>query len=69
MQPLLTSLLLLTLALPAVAQQSHAVPGAVDAAGRKVLTFVNKDPPGLLFNEKVRKEYEDLRGMIRSGGK
>jgi len=25
--------------------------------------------PGLLFNEKVRKEYDDLRGMIRSGGK
>jgi hypothetical protein len=24
---------------------------------------------GLLFNEKVRKEYDDLRGMIRSGGK
>lgn len=121
------------------------VPGAVDAAGRQVLTFVNKDPPGqrcnnnlqvaseianvyrlpiqllptslvphlpapsvfygqrliaaygkdhnglasyklvadmlemegvpkqpkpgLLFNEKVRKEYEDLRGMIKSGGK
>jgi hypothetical protein len=121
------------------------VPGAVDGAGRKVLTFVNKDPPGqrcnnnlqvaaeianayrlpiqllpaglvpqlpapsvfyggqmiaadgkdhnglssyqlvadalemdgvpkqpkpgLLFNEKVRKEYDDLRGMIKSGGK
>jgi hypothetical protein len=25
--------------------------------------------PGLLFNEKVRKEYDDLRGMIKSGGK
>lgn len=31
---------------------------------------VAKQPkPGLLFNDKVRKEYEDLRGMIRGGGK
>ncbi|MBK6742903.1 MAG: hypothetical protein IPG66_07955 [Hydrogenophilales bacterium] len=126
-------------------QASFNVPGAMDSTGRRVLTFVNKDPPGqrcnnnlqvaaeianayrlpiqllpaslvpalpapsvfygsqlivadggeqnglssyqlvadvlelegvakqpkpgLLFNEKVRKEYDDLRGMIRSGGK
>lgn len=126
-------------------RMSMDVPGAVDAAGRVVLTFVNKDPPGqrcnnnlqvaaeianayrlpiqllpaglvphlpapsvyygqrmiaadgkdhnglssfqlvadvlelegvprqpkpgLLFNEKVRKEYDELRGMIQSGGK
>lgn len=140
---------LLAVAVPAwagpVSQMSMDVPGAVDAAGRVVLTFVNKDPPGqrcnnnlqvaaeianayrlpiqllptslvphlpapsvyygqrmiaadgldhnglssfqlvadvlelegvprqpkpgLLFNEKVRKEYDDLRGMIKSGGK
>ncbi len=140
---------LFTLSIPALAdttpQMSMDVPGAVDAAGRMVLTFVNKDPPGqrcnnnlqvaaeianvyrlpiqllpaslvpqlpapsvfyghhliaadgkdhngvssfqlvadvldsegvtkqpnpgLLFNDKVRKEYDDLRGMIRTGGK
>lgn len=147
-----TTLLIVTLlaaAVPAWAdpgpQMSMNVPGAVDAAGRMVLTFVNKDPPGqrcnnnlqvaaeianvyrlpiqllptslaphlpapsvfygsrliagdgrdhnglssfqlvadvlelegvpkqpkpgLLFNEKVRKEYDDLRGMIKTGGK
>ncbi len=145
MKHTLIPLLILSLALPALAQQTWSVPGAMDAAGRKVLTFVNKDPPGqrcnnnlqvaseianfyrlpiqllpaslvpqlpapsvfyggqliaadgrdhngmssfqlvadvlelegvpkqpkpgLLFNEKVRKEYEDLRGMIKSGGK
>ncbi len=148
MKPALSIMLGLTLTslvMTAYAQQSFNVPGAVDVAGRKVLTFVNKDPPGqrcnnnlqvaaeianayrlpiqllpaslvpqlpapsvfyggqilaadgkdhngmssyqlvadllelegvpkqakpgLLFNEKVRKEYEDLRGSIRSGGK
>jgi hypothetical protein len=148
MKTTLSFLLAMILALLAVqvsAQQSFNVPGAVDGAGRKVLTFVNKDPPGqrcnnnlqvaaeianayrlpiqllpaglvpqlpapsvfyggqmiaadgkdhnglssyqlvadtlemdgvpkqpkpgLLFNEKVRKEYDDLRGMIKSGGK
>lgn len=29
---------------------SMAVPGAVDAAGRKVLTFIAKDPPGVRCN-------------------
>lgn len=38
-------------ALGAAAQQvSMAVPGAVDAAGRKVLTFIAKDPPGQRCN-------------------
>jgi hypothetical protein len=148
MKHTLAFLLALALTVPAAtiqAQQSLDVPGAVDAAGRKVLTFVNRDPPGqrcnnnlqvaseianvyrlpiqllptslvphlpapsvfyggqmitadgkdhngmssfqlvadvlelegvpkqgkpgLLFNEKVRKEYDDLRGLIRSGGK
>jgi len=31
-------------------QMSMAVPGAVDAAGRKVLTFIAKDPPGQRCN-------------------
>lgn len=146
--PLLLALLL-ALASPILAEpaprMSVDVPGAIDAAGRKVLTFVNRDPPGqrcnnnlqvaseianvyrlpiqllptglvphlpapsvyyggqmiaadgkdhngmssfqlvadvlemegvakhakpgLLFNDKVRKEYDDLRGMIRGGGK
>ena len=34
----------------ASAQVSMAVPGALDAAGRKVLTFVAKDPPGQRCN-------------------
>lgn len=34
----------------AAAQVSMAVPGALDAAGRKVLTFVAKDPPGQRCN-------------------
>ena len=29
---------------------SMAVPGATDAAGRKVLTFIAKDPPGVRCN-------------------
>jgi hypothetical protein len=142
---ILLAMILAILAVQVSAQQSFNVPGAVDAAGRKVLTFVNKDPPGqrcnnnlqvaaeianayrlpiqllpaslvpqlpvpsvfyggqmiaadgkdhnglssfqlvadvlemdgvpkqakpgLLFNEKVCKEYDDLRGMIKSGGK
>jgi hypothetical protein len=38
-------------AFAAVAQNvSMPVPGAIDAAGRKVLTFVAKDPPGQRCN-------------------
>jgi hypothetical protein len=145
LQTLMLALVLATPATTVLATQTLDIPGAVDAAGRKVLTFINKDPPGqrcnnnlqvaseianayrlpiqllptslvphlpapsvfyggqmiaadgkdhnglssfqlvadvldmegvpkqpkpgLLFNEKVRKEYEDLRGMIKSGGK
>ncbi len=143
----ITSLILLSAPVWAQspAQTTLSVPGAIDAAGRMILTFVNKDPPGqrcnnnlqvaseianayrlpiqllpaslvphlpapsvfygsrmiaadsadhngmssfqmvadvldlegvpkqakpgLLFQDKVRKEYEDLRGAIRSGGK
>jgi hypothetical protein len=34
----------------ALAQVSMPVPGAVDTSGRKVLTFVAKDPPGQRCN-------------------
>jgi hypothetical protein len=34
----------------ALAQVSMPVPGAVDVSGRKVLTFVAKDPPGQRCN-------------------
>ncbi len=34
----------------AFANQTMAVPGAVDGGGRKVLTFVNKEPPGVRCN-------------------
>ena len=32
------------------ANQTVPVPGATDGAGRKVLTFVNKEPPGVRCN-------------------
>lgn len=33
---------------------SMPVPGAIDAAGRKVLTFIAKDPPGIRCNGNVQ---------------
>jgi hypothetical protein len=51
MRKLIFSLALAASALGASAQQvSMAVPGAVDATGRKVLTFIAKDPPGQRCN-------------------
>jgi hypothetical protein len=51
MRALILALALAANALGAAAQQvSMAVPGAVDAAGRKVLTFIAKDPPGQRCN-------------------
>lgn len=38
----------------ALAQVSMPVPGSVDAQGRKVLTFVAKDPPGQRCNGNVQ---------------
>jgi hypothetical protein len=38
----------------ALAQVSMPVPGALDARGRKVLTFVAKDPPGQRCNGNVQ---------------
>ena len=43
---------------PAFADQSMAVPGAMDAGGRKVLTIVNKDPPGVRCNGNVQVAVE-----------
>lgn len=142
---LITAMLAAPLAAASGPLSSMSVPGGIDAAGRKVLTFIAKDPPGqrcnnnlqvaaevantyrvpiqllpsslvpnlpapsvffggqmivadggdyngqasyqlvidvlemdgvakqaktgLLFNERVRKEYDDLRSIIKSGGK
>lgn len=51
----LVALLLALTAIPAAsANQSMPVPGALDGAGRKVLTIVNKDPPGVRCNGNVQ---------------
>lgn len=51
----LFALLLVFAIVPAAfANQSMPVPGAIDGAGRKVLTFVNKDPPGVRCNGNVQ---------------
>ena len=51
MRKLILALTIAASALGAAAQQiSMPVPGAVDAAGRKVLTFIAKDPPGQRCN-------------------
>jgi hypothetical protein len=51
MRVLILGLVLAASVAGATAQQvSMAVPGAVDAAGRKVLTFIAKDPPGQRCN-------------------
>ncbi|MFA6311023.1 MAG: hypothetical protein WCV99_06900 [Sterolibacterium sp.] len=38
----------------AAANQTIPVPGATDGAGRKVLTIVNKDPPGVRCNGNIQ---------------
>jgi hypothetical protein len=51
MRKLMFALALAASVLGAAAQQvSMVVPGAVDATGRKVLTFIAKDPPGQRCN-------------------
>lgn len=37
-----------------MAQPSFDVPGAIDSAGRKVLTLVNRDPPGQRCNNNLQ---------------
>ena len=50
MRRLMLGLALVATVACATAQVSMAVPGAVDTAGRKVLTFIAKDPPGQRCN-------------------
>lgn len=55
-------------------QVSMAVPGAIDAAGRKVLTFVAKDPPGqrCIGDLQVAAEVANAYRMtihLKTGGK
>lgn len=40
------------------ADQSMAVPGAIDAAGNKVLTIINKEPPGQRCNSNTQVAVE-----------
>jgi hypothetical protein len=40
------------------AEQSYVVPNAVDAAGNRVLTIVNKDPPGQRCNNNTQVAVE-----------
>jgi len=42
----------------ALADQSMSLPGAVDAEGRKVLTIINKDPPGQRCNNNTQVAVE-----------
>lgn len=42
----------------AFADQSMNVPGAVDAAGNKVLTIINKEPPGQRCNNNTQVAVE-----------
>lgn len=42
----------------AIADQSMNVPGAVDAAGNKVLTIINKEPPGQRCNNNTQVAVE-----------
>lgn len=50
MRALIVGLAFAASALASAQQISMPVPGAVDAAGRKVLTFIAKDPPGQRCN-------------------
>ena len=51
MRRLIPGLILAAVASAAIAQSvSMPVPGAVDGAGRRVLTFIAKDPPGQRCN-------------------
>jgi hypothetical protein len=56
-RPLALALVLCT-SHAAVAQQSYVVPNAVDAAGNRVLTIVNKDPPGQRCNNNTQVAVE-----------
>ena len=51
-------LLVLAISQSAGADQSMALPGAVDAAGNNVLTIINKDPPGQRCNNNTQVAVE-----------
>jgi hypothetical protein len=42
----------------AIADQSMSVPGSVDASGNKVLTIINKEPPGQRCNNNTQVAVE-----------
>jgi hypothetical protein len=55
---LIPGLFVLSFAPIVAAGQSLAVPGAIDAAGNKVLTIINKDPPGQRCNNNTQVAVE-----------
>lgn len=55
---LIPGLFVLSFAHIVAADQSMAVPGAIDAAGNKVLTIINKDPPGQRCNNNTQVAVE-----------
>lgn len=56
--PALFALAALVLAPAYAADQSTPVPGSVDADGNKVLTIINKDPPGQRCNNNTQVAVE-----------
>lgn len=52
------ALLALSISQAGLADQSMNVPGAIDAGGRKVLTIINKDPPGQRCNNNTQVAVE-----------
>jgi hypothetical protein len=55
---LIPGLFVLSFAHSVAADQSLAIPGAIDAAGNKVLTIINKDPPGQRCNNNTQVAVE-----------
>ncbi len=55
---LIPGLFVLSFAHSVAADQSMAIPGAIDAAGNKVLTIINKDPPGQRCNNNTQVAVE-----------
>ena len=54
----LTTLLALSLGQASLAEQTFAVPDALDGAGNKVLTIINKEPPGQRCNNNTQVAVE-----------
>lgn len=55
---LIPGLFVLSFAHSVAADQSMAIPGAIDTAGNKVLTIINKDPPGQRCNNNTQVAVE-----------